>query len=90
MRLNRAYIAFGHDIIMAAISFLLSLFLRLGPDIAFATPENLILGTALFTAVPATVFWSMRMYRGVWRYASLNDLANITRSLNHRFHRTDR
>jgi O-antigen biosynthesis protein WbqV len=42
--------------------------------------ELLILGTGLFTAVAAIVFRYMRMYRGVWRYASLNDLVNITKS----------
>ena len=42
--------------------------------------ELLILGTGLFTAVAAIVFRYMKMYRGVWRYASLNDLVNITKS----------
>ena len=81
MRLNRAYIAFGHDIFMAALSFLLSLFLRTGTDLLIVTADNLIVGTILFTGVAGTVFWFMRMYRGLWRYASLNDLLNITRSV---------
>ena len=80
MRLNRAHFAFGHDIFMAAASFLVSLFLRLGDGIAGASQEILVIGTALFTVVAASVFWFMRMYRGIWRYASLNDLINITRS----------
>ena len=80
MRLNRAHFAFGHDIFMAAASFLVSLFLRLGDGIVGASQEILVIGTALFTVVAASVFWFMRMYRGIWRYASLNDLINITRS----------
>lgn len=81
MRINRANFAFAHDIFMAAASFLVALFLRLGADIFSATPENLIWGTALFTAVAGSVFWFMRMYQGIWRYASLRDLFNITKSV---------
>jgi O-antigen biosynthesis protein WbqV len=77
---NRANIAFIHDVIMASISFMIALFLRLGSSIEFYSMELLVLGTGLFTAVAAIVFRYMKMYRGVWRYASLNDLVNITKS----------
>ena len=80
MKINRAHIAFGHDVIMAAASFLLSLFLRLGDDIVFYDGMTLYLSAGIFTVVAGSVFWSMRMYRGVWRYASLNDLMLITKS----------
>ncbi|MDA0240876.1 MAG: nucleoside-diphosphate sugar epimerase/dehydratase [Proteobacteria bacterium] len=82
MNMNRAHFAFAHDIFMAAASFLLALFLRLGNDIFSADLENLFLSTALFTLVAASVFWFMRMYRGIWRYASLRDLFNITKSVS--------
>ena len=65
---------------MASISFVIALFLRLGTDIEFYPVDQLLLGTGLFTAVAAIVFRAMKMYRGVWRYASLNDLLNITKS----------
>jgi FlaA1/EpsC-like NDP-sugar epimerase len=77
---NRANIAFFHDVIMASLSFVIALFLRLGSDIEFYPTDQLVLGTGLFTGVAAIVFRAMRMYRGVWRYASLNDLLNITKS----------
>ncbi len=80
MRLNRSHIAFVHDLVMAAASFGIALFLRLGERLATYPTEQLILGTVMFTVVAALVFWSMRMYRGVWRYASLNDLIGITKS----------
>ncbi|MDP6173249.1 MAG: polysaccharide biosynthesis protein, partial [Rhodospirillales bacterium] len=80
MRLNRAYIAYCHDIIMAAASFGLALFLRLGDGLAAYPMDQLVMGTVMFTLVAAVVFWSMRMYRGIWRYASLNDLMGITKS----------
>ncbi len=77
---NRANIAFLHDVVMAAASFAVALFLRLWADIEFYPIEQLVAGTAIFTLVAAIVFRFMRMYRGVWRYASLNDLLNITKS----------
>ncbi len=65
---------------MASISFVIALFLRLGTDIEFYPVDQFLLGTGLFTGVAAIVFRTMKMYRGVWRYASLNDLLNITKS----------
>ncbi len=65
---------------MASVSFVIALFLRIGADIEFYSMDQLLLSTAVFTAVAAVVFRSMKMYRGVWRYASLNDLFNITKS----------
>ena len=78
---NRANIAFTHDVFMASISFILALYLRLGNDVLeFYAVSELIFGTTLFTAIAAIVFRSLKMYRGVWQYASLNDLINITKS----------
>jgi len=81
LRDARSKIAFGHDVAMAAISLPLSLYLRLGENIAFYDPILLVQSTALFTVVAAGAFWSMRLYGGVWRYASLNDLYAITRAV---------
>ena len=66
---------------MASMSFILALYLRLGNDVlGFYAISELIFGTALFTAIAAIVFRSLKMYQGVWQYASLNDLINITKS----------
>ena len=65
---------------MASISFVIALYLRLGTNIKFYPIEQLILGTILFTLIATVIFRTMKMYRGVWRYASLNDLINITKS----------
>jgi O-antigen biosynthesis protein WbqV len=80
-RFNRAHLAFAHDIVMAAASYLLSLYLRLGDALFSYAPEFLLQTTALFTCVAAALFWWTGMYRGVWRYASLNDLVAITRAV---------
>ena len=76
----RGYVAYAHDIVMAAVSFALSLYLRLGDVVYYYSPALLVQGTILFTVIAAGVFWYMGLYRGVWRYASLNDLLAITRA----------
>ncbi len=80
-RRARPNIAFIHDVIMAAASFVLSLFLRLGDGLLSYDMGFVIRGALLFALVCGAVFWAMRLYSGVWRYASLNDLAAIIRAV---------
>ncbi|MBV9524139.1 MAG: polysaccharide biosynthesis protein [Alphaproteobacteria bacterium] len=79
IRFRHAYVAYAHDIVMAALSFALSLYLRLGDSIV-AYGGALLYGTLLITAIAAVVFWSLGLYRGIWRYASLSDLLALTRA----------
>ena len=67
---------------MAAIAFIASLYLRLGPNFWSQTHEFLAEGTIIFTAVCAIVFASMRLYRGIWRYASVDDLLAIAKAVS--------
>lgn len=81
-RIPRAKIAFLHDIVMAAISFPLSLWLRIGYfPVSFRT-GYLFETSLIFAAVCGVVFLAFRLYRGVWRYASLNDLLAITKAVS--------
>ena len=80
MIFNRPNTAFAHDVVVAALAFVVSLFLRLGEAIAYYPQVELCLATGIFTIVAAVVFRAFRMYRGVWRYASLNDLFTITKA----------
>ena len=82
LRFNRPYIAAIHDICMAGVAFILSLYLRLGDDFWSQTEDFLAAGTFFFTAICAGVFVSLRLYRGVWRYASLDDLVAITKAVS--------
>ena len=79
-RLQRGSVAFAHDIIMAALSFALALYLRLGDDLIYFADDLLLEGTIVFTVTAGGVFWFMGLYKGVWRYASLSDLFAILRS----------
>jgi len=78
---NRPQVAFTHDLIMAAVSFPLSLYLRIGDLSGTLEQINLWLATALFTATAAAMLLSSRLYRGIWRYASLDDLLAITKAV---------
>lgn len=66
---------------MAFLSLPLSLWLRLGTDIQYYDYTAIWLAAAIFAIIAMVIFWSMHLYRGVWRYASLNDLSAITRSV---------
>jgi len=80
-RLPRQRIAFLHDLAMAALSFLVALVLRLGVDSFNRIPTDAWLAMLLFTLVCGGVFWRVGLYRGIWRYASLNDLVAIVRAV---------
>jgi O-antigen biosynthesis protein WbqV len=80
-RLRRSYVVYAHDILMAGASFVLALYLRLGAEaVGVSSRELVVEGTILFTITCAAVFWFMGLYKGVWRYASTNDLVSIARS----------
>lgn len=78
----RGWIVFGHDIVMAALSFAISMYLRLDFWVVQYYRETWLTAALLFTAIAALVFWLSGLYRGVWRYASLNDLWAITRAVS--------
>ena len=80
-RLSRQSVAFVHDLAMASLSFLVALGLRLGLDPLYAMPADTWLALLLFTLVCGVVFWRVGLYRGIWRYASLNDLVSIVRAV---------
>lgn len=79
-RLPRQSIAFLHDVVMAGLSFVAALSLRLGEDVVNAVSPELVLALLIFMAVCAVVFSYVGLYRGIWRYASLSDLEAILRA----------
>lgn len=71
-----------HDIIMAVASFWLALYLRVGDDISLhISGLQLVFSLLLCALVSLLVFSVMRLYRGLWRYASTDDLIAITKSV---------
>ena len=79
---NRNLIAAIHDTGMAAISFLLALYLRLNDDQLHLIAHLIRPGVILFSAVCFASFHYMRLYRGLWRYASMQDVLAIVKSVS--------
>ncbi|MBR9973413.1 polysaccharide biosynthesis protein [Magnetospirillum sp. J10] len=80
LTLHRGHIALIHDLVMAALSFLAAIYLRMdGTWVPGWDPAMLALATALFTGIAGVSFLTSRMYKGVWRYASVNDLLTLAR-----------
>ncbi len=73
-------LAMVHDALMAALSFILSLYLRIGDDIWSENPDSIAQHAVLFTAIVLVFLRITGLYRGIWRYASLNDLFAISRA----------
>lgn len=69
-----------HDGLMAALSLVLALYLRIGDDIWNENPKSLSQHVLLFTAIVLIFLRVTGLYRGIWRYASLNDLFAISRA----------
>ncbi len=79
---RRGYYVYGHDIFMATASLYVSLYLRLGEKfVDYFSGNTLFIAGGLFGAIAAAVFHYRGLYRGVWRYASINDLIAITRAV---------
>lgn len=79
--LRRSALILAHDTALAALSFPLALYLRLGDQFAGWPDRAVELGTALFTATALAVFLAMRLDTAVWRYTSVGDLARIVRAV---------
>src|SRR6266853_2870369 len=77
---RRALLAFLHDVAMAALSLVASLYLRIGNEIVDYEPRLTAAYVVGFTVIAAGVFLLTGLYRGIWRYASLPDLFNIARA----------
>src|SRR5579863_9360480 len=78
---SRAFATFVHDILMAAVSFILSFYLRVGGDILHYSPGLLATYDLAFAATAAVIFRWSGLYRGIWRFASLPDLIALLRAV---------
>src|SRR5262245_59715055 len=78
---RRAVLGFTHDVAMAALSIVASLYSRLGNELVAYEPRLTAIYVVSSTAIAAAVFLLTGLYRGIWRYASLPDLFNIARAV---------
>ncbi|HHL34685.1 MAG TPA: polysaccharide biosynthesis protein [Desulfobulbaceae bacterium] len=79
--LNR-WVAFFHDILWIPASFILAVWIRfnLGYIPADQIPF-LYKGIAIAIPVQGAIFWLFGLYRGMWRFASVQDLVRIIKSV---------
>jgi FlaA1/EpsC-like NDP-sugar epimerase len=80
-KMNRTRIALLHDTVMAVISFPLSLYLRVGDVFYFFWGDYIVETSLIFAAICAPVFLYSRLYKGIWGYASIEDLTAITKAV---------
>lgn len=78
----RRFIAFLHDAAMAGISFPAALYLRLGEEEIGLAHTYLAKGMLVSVGISMTVFISMRLYRGLWRFASPRDMITILKAVS--------
>lgn len=78
--MDRRLLAYSHDICMAALSFVFSLYLRVGEDFMAFLP-SFWPGLLLFSLIAAISYRVFGMNSGVWRYASLRDLLAVMRAV---------
>jgi O-antigen biosynthesis protein WbqV len=80
-RWRRASVVFIHDIVMASVAFVVSMYLRVGNQLFTEFDRALWPGLPLFVLSCALCFRAFGMYKGVWRYASMPDLTAIIKAV---------
>jgi FlaA1/EpsC-like NDP-sugar epimerase len=75
--LLRASLAFVHDVVAAAIAWMVAFWLRFNLDIPEAFLHVMWMRLPWVVSINAGVFLAFGLYRGLWRYASLPDLQRI-------------
>lgn len=80
LRLNRrVLLVAAHDIVMAAVSLPLAIWLRFWIVDIDWSPWEAWQPTLIFAAVAGVVFQYTGLYRGIWHFASLRDMLAILR-----------
>lgn len=73
----RHALAIGHDTVAAGLSFLIALYLRWSDDMFIYAREYIWQGMIVCGAVAMGFILYARLYRRLWRYVSLKDIATI-------------
>jgi FlaA1/EpsC-like NDP-sugar epimerase len=78
MRLNpRIVFAFVHDLVAAACAWSLAYLFRFNFDVPGEFQRAILATLPWILPLHALLFWRFGLYRGIWRFASLNDLRRI-------------
>lgn len=76
-RIQRASLAFFHDLVVGVLAWCFAYLLRFNFDLP--SPYQAEMWRILVWVAPleGAIFWGFGLYRGVWRYASIADLRRI-------------
>jgi len=73
----RAWLAFGHDIIAAALAWVGLFWVRFNLELHEPQLSDMLQTLAWVLPLQAGIFLAFGLYRGLWRFASLPDLQRI-------------
>src|SRR5262245_58416043 len=73
----RNALALLHDLVAASAAWMLAYLFRLNFEIEEPFASAMALNLLWVVPLQAVIFLRLRMYRGLWRYASLHDLRRI-------------
>src|SRR4051812_3269061 len=73
----RTLLAVSHDAVACGIAWLVAHWLRFDLTIPTRYLESALVGAAWLIPMSVLIFVTLRLYRGLWRYASLTDLKQI-------------
>ena len=77
----RAAMVFLHDIVAAALAWLLAYWFRFNFDIPAPFLRAMLESLWMVVLLEAFLFWRFGLYRGIWRFASLPDMRRIGMAL---------
>ncbi|MDX1738692.1 MAG: polysaccharide biosynthesis protein, partial [Alphaproteobacteria bacterium] len=79
---NRARLAFLHDIAVTGLSLPAALLLRLGDGFNNIPTTELLFSTLILVLLAAPIYIRVGMYKGIWRFASLEDMISVTKAVS--------
>lgn len=78
----RRYLAFGHDVLMVPVAWVVAYWFRFNLSAIPASYfEGILRYLPLVLVLQVAMFWYFGLYRGVWRFASMPDLMRIAKAV---------
>src|SRR3954470_11205258 len=74
---RRRVLVFLHDLVAAAAAWMVGFWLRFNLDIPPEYSAIMVQRLPVVIGVSAATFWTLGLYRGLWRYASMPDIRRI-------------
>ena len=79
--INRRIAVVGHDLLMVSLAWLIAYLTRYNFTISETFWQVFLQTLPIVLMAQGVVMWTTGLYRGLWRFASIPDLWNITRAV---------